>query len=311
MVREYDFNVYWEDRAQRYLGEDRDGYAAVLYLGEPVWYNRFFACFQERALKDQLGNPCTDSPQRVLEIGCGTGRWAELLSRYGSYTGVDISPSLIKRVQLRLSFRHDFRRQYQLKYRFSLLLLGFSSKIEAKLPLQDKSDCTLIKRAIQLHPMFNFFCMSATQLAFPSLSFDRVVTVTVLQHLPFPFQELAIGEICRVTKSEGMIHCLELIYERNAAPHVYPNTLAEWCDKFRAYSCHLISAKGQEYAPLIRLERGWYHRLMGKRGFRHYRSVRPPLLKVLLSISYPLEHFLSRLLPTQFARHVVATYVKE
>lgn len=39
----------------------------------------------------------SDTPQRILDIGCGIGRWAEALSdRAAAYVGIDISPRLIE-----------------------------------------------------------------------------------------------------------------------------------------------------------------------------------------------------------------------
>lgn len=39
----------------------------------------------------------SDTPQRILDIGCGIGRWAETLSdRAATYVGIDISPRLIE-----------------------------------------------------------------------------------------------------------------------------------------------------------------------------------------------------------------------
>lgn len=70
-----------------------------LYRGMPPWFNAFYAHFQRRAVLRLLGrslqlDPAARSggqPWRALDVGCGTGRWSELLGRLGARTiGVDI-----------------------------------------------------------------------------------------------------------------------------------------------------------------------------------------------------------------------------
>jgi 2-polyprenyl-3-methyl-5-hydroxy-6-metoxy-1,4-benzoquinol methylase len=83
---------YWEERARRFAVEG-DGLAAVCSYGMPPFYNRLIHFCQRRALEPWLGvSPRT----RVLDVGCGVGRWSRLLaSRGASVTGVDLSPTMI------------------------------------------------------------------------------------------------------------------------------------------------------------------------------------------------------------------------
>ncbi len=70
--------------------------------------------------------------------------------------------------------------------------------------------------------------MSAEQLAFPDDSFDSVVMIEVLEHLPNP--ETALGEIARVTRRNLVmtvpdISCLPLMSQRGVSPwHVLEGT---------------------------------------------------------------------------------------
>ncbi len=84
--------VYWEERARRFAIED-EGLAAVCSYGMPVFYNRVIDFCQRLALAPWLRvRPGT----RVLDVGCGVGRWCrELAARGGRVTGVDFSPTMI------------------------------------------------------------------------------------------------------------------------------------------------------------------------------------------------------------------------
>src|ERR1700733_13075369 len=94
----YSPGLYWEDRAQRFAGE-RDGLAAVCAYGMPAFYNRAIHLEQRLALEPWLKvNPGT----RVLDVGCGIGRWSRLLAARGAdVTGVDLSPTMIAQAQQR------------------------------------------------------------------------------------------------------------------------------------------------------------------------------------------------------------------
>jgi SAM-dependent methyltransferase len=85
-------SIYWEDRARRFAAEG-DGLAAVCAYGMPGFYNRAIHFTQRLALAPWLRiAPAT----RVLDVGCGVGRWSRLLAARGAYvTGVDLSPTMI------------------------------------------------------------------------------------------------------------------------------------------------------------------------------------------------------------------------
>jgi SAM-dependent methyltransferase len=90
--------TYWEDRAQRFAG-DRDGLAAVCSYGMPEFYNRVIDWEQRLALDPWLRvRPAT----RVLDVGCGVGRWSRLLAGRGAQVmGVDLSPTMVSEARRR------------------------------------------------------------------------------------------------------------------------------------------------------------------------------------------------------------------
>jgi SAM-dependent methyltransferase len=96
--RHYQPGVYWEDRAQRFAG-DRAGLAAVCAYGMPEFYNRAIHLEQWLALGPWLKvKPGT----RVLDVGCGIGRWSRLLAARGAdVMGVDLSPTMVEQARQR------------------------------------------------------------------------------------------------------------------------------------------------------------------------------------------------------------------
>ncbi|MGA2399172.1 MAG: class I SAM-dependent methyltransferase [Steroidobacteraceae bacterium] len=90
--------AYWEDRAQRFAG-DRDGLAAVCSYGMPEFYNRVIDWEQRLALAPWLR---VRRSTRVLDVGCGVGRWSRLLAGRGAAVlGVDLSPTMIAEARRR------------------------------------------------------------------------------------------------------------------------------------------------------------------------------------------------------------------
>jgi 2-polyprenyl-3-methyl-5-hydroxy-6-metoxy-1,4-benzoquinol methylase len=91
-------NHYWEDRAQRFAAQG-SGLAAVCSYGMPEFYNRMIHYCQNLALRPWLDiAPGT----RVLDVGCGVGRWSSMLAaRGGLVTGMDLSPTMIGEAQRR------------------------------------------------------------------------------------------------------------------------------------------------------------------------------------------------------------------
>jgi 2-polyprenyl-3-methyl-5-hydroxy-6-metoxy-1,4-benzoquinol methylase len=84
--------VYWEDRARRFAA-DGAGLKAVCAYGMPGFYNRAIHLTQRLALARWLRVP---PATRVLDVGCGVGRWSRLLAARGAVvTGIDLSAGMI------------------------------------------------------------------------------------------------------------------------------------------------------------------------------------------------------------------------
>jgi SAM-dependent methyltransferase len=124
----YQPSAYWEDRAQRFAGEGA-GLAAVCAYGMPEFYNRAIHLEQRLALRRWLD---VEPGTRVLDVGCGVGRWSRLLAAKGAQvTGVDLSPTMIAQAQrravaegvaARCSFRVQDLSQLKIEGQFDLVL---------------------------------------------------------------------------------------------------------------------------------------------------------------------------------------------
>jgi SAM-dependent methyltransferase len=94
----YTPSLYWEDRARRFAAEG-EGLAAVCAYGMPEFYNRAIHLEQRLALEPWLK---VGAGSRVLDVGCGVGRWSRLLAARGAdVLGVDLSPTMIAQARRR------------------------------------------------------------------------------------------------------------------------------------------------------------------------------------------------------------------
>jgi len=91
----------------------------------------------------------------VLELGCGTGRLAQVLLREGAYyTGLDIEPDFVTAAKEKLSGFGDFvsivrgdMRSFDLEEKFDLIFIGFNSFLHL---LTDK-DAMLFFHSVKNH----------------------------------------------------------------------------------------------------------------------------------------------------------------
>jgi SAM-dependent methyltransferase len=98
MPKLYSPPAYWEERARLFAAE-RAGLAAVCSYGMPEFYNRAIDLEQRLAIEPWIE---VREGTRVLDVGCGVGRWSRLLAGRGARVlGVDLSPTMIEQARRR------------------------------------------------------------------------------------------------------------------------------------------------------------------------------------------------------------------
>jgi SAM-dependent methyltransferase len=179
------------------------------------------------------------------------------------------------------------------------------------LAVDASSDAIAIDRATI--PGVRFEVADITGFEAERNAFDVVLSVTVLQHLPFPAQEQVIAKLVRSLKPEGYVVALENIRDR--APHVFSRSISAWQNAFERQSLQVVDAIPYEYDLLIRAAR-WP--LVVTRRSVAAETPRPPrhgwqrnmksvywevIIRPAALASAMLEPVAQRLMPRSWATH--------
>lgn len=87
---------FWTRLAKDFGESDLTGFAPVLHPGTPRWFNRVIDRLQNRIWSKTLDYCSLSQGARVLDVGCGTGRWVRRLEeRRLSVVGMDQSSEML------------------------------------------------------------------------------------------------------------------------------------------------------------------------------------------------------------------------
>lgn len=149
------------------------------------------------------------------------------------------------------------------------------------------------------------FVQSSIQDFVTNRCFDLVSSVTVLQHIPFAEQEVAIKKLRALTKAGGYAIILENIADQGA--HVFANSISVWKDHFTRSSFRIIATRRYDYSPLLRAIsslnriRSWLRMDAGhqgpeqfvqRTGDRALHRIRDGLTRIATVIDSPVESIL-------------------
>jgi len=94
-----DTSQFWEARARRFAGSG-EGLQAICSYAMPDFYNEAIDITQRAALKSLIAS--VGPGTRVLDYGCGVGRWTRELARRGAHvTAVDFSRTMLAEAKAR------------------------------------------------------------------------------------------------------------------------------------------------------------------------------------------------------------------
>ena len=87
-----DVASWWQDLWKHETREGSAGLNVVCVHNAPMNYNRFLSYFQKLSYMRVLKQAGSLRGRRVLDVGCGIGRWTTLLHQYGAQVvGLDIA----------------------------------------------------------------------------------------------------------------------------------------------------------------------------------------------------------------------------
>lgn len=92
-------NQQYADFWRNVHSKTKDDLAVVCFPDKSAYFNRFFDRIQRYALTKYLKRECIDlDGKKVLDVGCGRGRWLSFFEKnYGAIaTGIDLSEDAIK-----------------------------------------------------------------------------------------------------------------------------------------------------------------------------------------------------------------------
>jgi SAM-dependent methyltransferase len=93
----YSWREYWDGLAAYYGQSDAQGFSPVLHPGAPNWFNILIDRLQESAWREGLQSCGLRHDSRVLDVGCGTGRWLRrYLQRNLVTVGVDATQGMLQ-----------------------------------------------------------------------------------------------------------------------------------------------------------------------------------------------------------------------
>jgi len=93
----YSPKEYWTGVAEDFRSADASGFAPVLHPGAPIWFNRLIDGLQFQAIRRALTLAALPPHSRILDVGCGTGRWVRRYLALGHRpTGVDATPGMLR-----------------------------------------------------------------------------------------------------------------------------------------------------------------------------------------------------------------------
>jgi len=93
----YSPKEYWSSLADGCETMDPSGFAPILHPLAPPWFNQAIDSLQYQALRRALALAAVQPGSRLLDVGCGTGRWVRRYGELGfSVVGLDATIGMLQ-----------------------------------------------------------------------------------------------------------------------------------------------------------------------------------------------------------------------
>ena len=95
-MKAYSPKEYWTGVAENPCADDPSGLAPVLYPDSPPWFNQLIDDLQFRAIRRVITLAGLSADTRILDVGCGTGRWVRRYQQFGFRAmGIDATAAML------------------------------------------------------------------------------------------------------------------------------------------------------------------------------------------------------------------------
>jgi SAM-dependent methyltransferase len=96
-MKTYSPKEYWSGVAENSCADDPSGLAPILYPDSPPWFNQLIDDLQFRAIRRAITLADFSADTRILDVGCGTGRWLRRYQQFGFRAmGVDATAAMLR-----------------------------------------------------------------------------------------------------------------------------------------------------------------------------------------------------------------------
>jgi len=85
-----EMNRYWKENSEIFL-KAKDTLSAICHAGMPNWFNDYMDYFIRKSFFNLTKN-INFKDKKILDIGCGIGRWTKLLQNSNQVIGIDVEP---------------------------------------------------------------------------------------------------------------------------------------------------------------------------------------------------------------------------
>lgn len=272
---------YWNDRAKKYINFNEKGWSAICFCGAPVWYNKFLDHSQKIVFLKLINEIEGIKKNKILDVGCGIGRWTSLLSEMGAVMiGIDFSEVMIQKAKENSKPQNiDLRYMDVCRLEFPKNVFDIVSSVTVlqHLPLENQEKA--IKELCRVTKKGGYILIiEATYMKKHRLIFPRK---------PIWWIESFEKNGCKMVKAQGQWYIPLLRFLR-----LIP-------------AAKFLRINNEKENINSTIEEDFCRKKIENNSFKMF------FIKTMVNISYPIESICMRTLPIKYATHVGFLFKKD